>query len=183
MWQRKMNWINCRVACLSCLKSTCGWVKCCSLPIFAMLADSIQTAMTNGVPMLWSVSSTVVIIVSFFNRDGFGSRSAIWFGSGSLRTMEKLFDKLGSPGSNWNEKNKIKSDDIRWCICKKVWWNVCESVWVDGPSSFIVSEYLFSRTCILLDFILSPFHCIKLHKLDLMSWLKCFASPLSFVVD
>lgn len=69
------------------------------LPIFAMLADNIQTAITNGVPMLWSVSSTVVIIVTFFDMDGLLSRSN-WLGSGSLRTTEKLFDPLESPWSN-----------------------------------------------------------------------------------
>lgn len=55
------------------------------IPIFAILADSIQIDITNGVPMLWSVSSTVVS-VSFLNVD--------IDGSGSLRT--RLNGKLSS---------------------------------------------------------------------------------------
>lgn len=62
-----------------------------------MLADKIQTAITNGVPMLWSVSSTVVIIVIFLFTDELESRSA---DSGSFRTTENVFDELESLCSN-----------------------------------------------------------------------------------
>lgn len=76
-----------------------------------MLADSIQMEITNGVPMLWSVSSTVVS-VSFL--------SVANDGSGSLRTRVngKLLSEYDPLWANWKRE---KINDINHT---RLWYDI-----------------------------------------------------------
>lgn len=148
------------------------------LPIFAMLADKIQTAMTNGVPMLWSVSSTVVS-VSFMEMAEFRS----WLNSGSLWTMENPF---AVPVSSWEicklgiEKRRRKMIFISFIAHiflhrvdreRGLWLRehfTLHKLNYFQHTFFFASSFLFNfnSETFSLRFSTTQFQCCKMHKLE-----------------